>query len=74
VPPIFTLIRDNGKIDEAEMFRTFNMGIGLVLVVAREHADHCGGVLTSLGEAALIIGEVQAGWGGVEYVGGGAAR
>jgi phosphoribosylformylglycinamidine cyclo-ligase len=74
VPPIFTLIRKSGKIDEAEMFRTFNMGIGLVLVVAREHADQCGGLLTSLGETALIIGEVQAGSGGVEYVGGGAAR
>lgn len=74
VPPIFTLIRKSGKIDEAEMFRTFNMGIGLVLVVGGEHADHCGGLLTSLGEAALIIGEVQAGSGGVEYVGGGAAR
>ena len=69
VPPIFTLIRENGKIAEEEMFRTFNMGIGLVLVVAREHADHCRAVLASLGETAWIIGEVQAGSRGVEYAG-----
>lgn len=69
VPPIFTLIRKSGKIDEAEMFRTFNMGIGLVLVVAREHADHCRALLASLGETAWIIGEVQAGSRGIEYAG-----
>ena len=69
VPPIFTLVRENGKIAEEEMFRTFNMGIGLVLVVAREHADHCRVVLASLGETAWIIGEVQAGSRGVEYAG-----
>ncbi|MBI3027963.1 MAG: phosphoribosylformylglycinamidine cyclo-ligase [Candidatus Rokubacteria bacterium] len=69
VPPIFTLIRETGKIAEEEMFRTFNMGIGLSLVVAREHADHCRALLTSLGETAWIIGEIQAGSRGVEYVG-----
>lgn len=69
VPPIFTLIRETGKIAEEEMFRTFNMGIGLVLVVAREQADHCRALLASLGEAAWIIGEVQAGSRGVEYAG-----
>ena len=69
VPPIFTLIRENGKIAEEEMFRTFNMGIGLVLVVAREQADHVRGLLGSLGETAWIVGEVQAGSRGVEYAG-----
>ena len=74
VPPIFTLIQESGKIAEDGMFRTFNMGIGLVLVVAREHAVHCRGLLTSLGETVWIIGEIQAGSGGVEYAGGGAGR
>jgi phosphoribosylformylglycinamidine cyclo-ligase len=69
VPPIVTLIRENGKIAEDEMFRTFNMGIGLVLVVAREHADHCRTLLASLGETAWIIGEVKAGPRGIEYAG-----
>jgi phosphoribosylformylglycinamidine cyclo-ligase len=69
VRPIFALIKESGKIAEAEMFRTFNMGIGLVLVVAREHVDHVRGQLASLGETAWIIGEVQAGSRGVEYTG-----
>ncbi len=69
VPPIFALIRESGKIAEDEMFRTFNMGIGLVLVVAREQADHARGLLASLGETAWIIGEVQAGSRRVEYAG-----
>ncbi len=74
VPPIFALIRDRGAIAEDEMFRTFNMGIGLVLVVAREHADHCRALLTSLAETAWPIGEIVAGPRGVEYVAGGAGR
>ncbi len=71
VPAIFALIRESGKIAEAEMFRTFNMGIGLVLVVAREQCDHVTGLLASLGETAWIVGEVQAGSRGVEYAGAG---
>jgi phosphoribosylformylglycinamidine cyclo-ligase len=74
VLPIFALIREAGQVAEDEMFRTFNMGIGLVLVVAREHADHCRGLLTSLGETVWLIGEVMAGSRGVEYAGGEAGR
>ena len=70
VPPIFTLIQDRGQIAEDEMLRTFNMGIGLVLVMAREHADHARRLLASLGESVSIIGEIQAGSRGVEYAGG----
>jgi phosphoribosylformylglycinamidine cyclo-ligase len=70
VHPIFTLIRENGKIAEDEMFRTFNMGIGLVLVLAREHAEHARGLLSSLGETVSVIGEIVAGSRGVEYTGG----
>ena len=69
VPPIFVLIRESGKIAEAEMFRTFNMGIGLVVIVAAEHAEHARGLLASLGETVSVIGEVQAGSRGVEYAG-----
>ena len=38
VPPIFTLIQERGLVPDPEMFRTFNMGIGLVLIVAPEQA------------------------------------
>jgi phosphoribosylformylglycinamidine cyclo-ligase len=69
VPPIFALIRESGKIAEAEMFRAFNMGIGFVVIVAAEHAEHARGLLASLGETVSVIGEVQAGSRGVEYTG-----
>jgi phosphoribosylformylglycinamidine cyclo-ligase len=69
VPPIFALLQERGKIADAEMLRTFNVGIGLVLVVAPEHADHCRALLASGGETAWIIGDVRAGERGVEYAG-----
>lgn len=36
IPPIFTILRQLGQLDDTEMYRTFNMGIGLVLIVAEE--------------------------------------
>ncbi len=74
VPSVFALLRDRGEIAGEEMYRTFNMGIGLVLVVSREHCDHVRGLLASFGETAWIIGEVVAGSPGVEYAGGEIAR
>lgn len=71
VPPIFRLIKDGGPVDEAEMFRTFNNGIGLVMVVrARDEAralEH----LDALGEKAFAIGEIARGKGAprVEFTG-----
>ncbi|MDI3533790.1 MAG: phosphoribosylformylglycinamidine cyclo-ligase [Thermosediminibacterales bacterium] len=59
--PIFRLIQETGEIEEREMYRTFNMGIGMVLVVSPEETD---GVLSHLkkqGENAVVIGEVKNG-------------
>ena len=39
VPPIFGLIQQLGQIDEAEMMRVFNMGLGMLLVLSAEQAD-----------------------------------
>jgi len=61
VPPIFQLIRDTGGIADFEMYRTFNMGIGMVLIVARHRAIEIVEQLESLGERAFIIGEVRKG-------------
>lgn len=69
VPPIFALIQEHGRVHEAEMFRTFNMGIGFVLVVAPEHAEHARRLLTSFRETVSVIGEVGEGPPGVEYAG-----
>jgi phosphoribosylformylglycinamidine cyclo-ligase len=59
--PIFQLIQQVGNVPDAEMFRTFNMGIGMVLLVAREAAAPVVQRLQEAGEAAAIIGYVQDG-------------
>lgn len=71
VPPIFALIRERGGVSEEEMFRTFNMGLGLVLVVAPAEAEHARALLGSLGASAFVVGEIREGETGVEYAGGG---
>ncbi|MCX8116504.1 MAG: phosphoribosylformylglycinamidine cyclo-ligase [Desulfobacterota bacterium] len=58
VPPIFPFLKAMGKIEEEEMFRTFNNGIGMVLVVPRDEADKILGRLRALGEKAFLIGEI----------------
>ncbi len=59
VPALFRLIQQTGAIDDEEMFRTFNMGLGIVLAVA---ADEAGAVLEALPEA-WVCGEVVPGSG-----------
>lgn len=61
VPPIFRFIQEMGGIPEQEMFRTFNMGIGMVLFVARESGPAIVQRLHQAGESAAIIGEIQSG-------------
>ncbi len=62
VPGVFQAIARHGEVEEAEMYRVFNMGIGLVLVVAPGEAER---VRSELG--AIRIGEVDEGAGGVAY-------
>ncbi|MBM3161831.1 MAG: phosphoribosylformylglycinamidine cyclo-ligase [Chlorobi bacterium] len=57
-PVIFDIIRREGDVPEDDMRRTFNLGIGLVMVVRRESAGSMMGHLTSIGENAYIIGQV----------------
>lgn len=61
VPPIFTLLQEKGGIENSEMHRTFNMGIGMVLVVAAHRAMDIVAKLQECGETASIIGEVHKG-------------
>ncbi|MEQ9315698.1 MAG: phosphoribosylformylglycinamidine cyclo-ligase [Henriciella sp.] len=60
IPEVFNWLQAEGRVDEDEMHRTFNMGIGLVFAVAKADADAVLAELTSLGEAPVVIGEVQA--------------
>ena len=58
-PPIFSLLEEAGKVDQFEMYRTFNMGIGMVLSVAEQDVDDILARLQGLGETAWLVGEVQ---------------
>ncbi len=71
IPPIFKLIQNGGGIEEAEMFRTFNCGIGLVLIVRAKDEGPVKKMLKRLGEKAYTIGEIALRKGGpeVEYRG-----
>ena len=56
--PIFKLIQKVGNIDERDMFNTFNMGVGMCAVVAKEDAQKAIDVLKANGEDAYLIGEI----------------
>jgi phosphoribosylformylglycinamidine cyclo-ligase len=68
--PIFTLIQEQGQISAYDMYRTFNMGLGMIVVVAPEYADQTVAHLSQLGENAYVIGSVGAGDQGVRFTGG----
>ena len=63
VPPIFGMIQEGGQIPEDEMFRTLNMGIGMVVVVAPEDHHDVEHSLERRGETSFLIGSVVAGEG-----------
>jgi phosphoribosylformylglycinamidine cyclo-ligase len=58
VPPIFSFLQEQGGLDQSEMFRAFNNGIGMVLLVAEEDADDIMLRLKGLKEKAFVIGEI----------------
>src|SRR5687768_1865644 len=71
IPPIFTVLQNMGRIERDEMYRVFNMGIGLVVVVAQHDADAVIARLAALGDKGYVIGEMAAEVSGhplVEYV------
>jgi len=64
--PIFMVIQKFGRISKAEMYRAFNMGIGMAVVVKKKEAEKALKVLKATGEKALPIGEIVKGKGKVE--------
>ncbi len=58
--PLFEVLREAGKLEEKELYRTFNYGIGMVLVVRKNTADDILSRLQGLKEQAYIIGEIAA--------------
>jgi phosphoribosylformylglycinamidine cyclo-ligase len=61
IPPVFRWLQQGGGVDDAEMFRAFNMGVGLILVCAADAADTLVTDLRNAGESPWIVGEVVAG-------------
>lgn len=59
VLPIFDLIAKEGNISERNMFNTFNMGVGMSIVVAREEAEKAVEILKANGEDAYVIGKIE---------------
>ncbi|HEX9707091.1 MAG TPA: phosphoribosylformylglycinamidine cyclo-ligase [Steroidobacteraceae bacterium] len=61
--PVWDWIRQSGRISDVEMHRTFNCGIGMIVVLARSEADAAMELLRVTGEQASVIGEVATGAG-----------
>jgi phosphoribosylformylglycinamidine cyclo-ligase len=58
VPQLFKTLQDLGSVEDAEMFRVFNMGVGMVAVVPGAETDAVVGRLQEAGEKAWVLGEV----------------
>ena len=64
-PAVFDWLQQTGRLADAEMYRTFNCGIGMVVVVSRDEANRAAQLLRDAGETVYAIGEVRAGTGQV---------
>jgi len=65
VPKIFSFLKAKGPVEESEMFRVFNMGIGFVLIVAEDFANSLSKKLTRSGETVYRLGRITTGTGKV---------
>ena len=65
-PAIFNWLQDKGNVAESELLRTFNCGIGMMVIVPTEVVDTAIACLTSNGESATLIGEIVSGSGQVQ--------
>ena len=59
MPPLFTWLQAQGNVAEDEMYRTFNCGIGMVVIVAKEYADAAESLLIEAGETVSVIGHIR---------------
>ncbi len=66
-PEIFQWLQSEGQVADDEMWRTFNCGIGLIIIVSPENAAKAKALLDQCGETAFHIGQIQAGRAGVVF-------
>ena len=72
MPAIASFVCDAAHLDEAEALKTFNMGLGMVLIVDPERAGEVEAALAKAGEATYRVGRIVAGEGKVRYANDGA--
>jgi len=68
LPPVFGWLAQNAGLEQGEMLKTFNCGIGMIVVAAPDRAEALAAMLTEAGESVSVIGQVTAGE-GVRYTG-----
>jgi phosphoribosylformylglycinamidine cyclo-ligase len=68
VPPIFGLIQRTGRIADSEMDRTFNQGLGMILVVGKKDVDRATKSLKKMRERYFIVGDISRGARGVSFI------
>lgn len=66
VPPIFTWLQEQGQVPQEDMYRTFNMGLGFLLIIKKDRLADVSADLTQRGVAFAQVGEIVAGDGPVE--------
>ncbi|MBR9884745.1 MAG: phosphoribosylformylglycinamidine cyclo-ligase, partial [Oceanospirillales bacterium] len=59
IPPVFKWLQEQGNVDQREMYRTLNCGVGMVICVPTEKADKALALLANEGETAWIIGSIE---------------
>lgn len=65
IPPLFEMLKKDGDIADQVMYNTFNMGIGMAIVIAPEQADEAIKIISELGEKPYILGEICDGTRGI---------
>ena len=68
IPAVFKLLQEKGNIPERDMFNTYNMGIGMSIIVSAATADKAIEVLKAQGEDAYVVGEIVKGDNKIELV------
>jgi phosphoribosylformylglycinamidine cyclo-ligase len=63
MPPVFGWLATAGRLDDAEMLRTFNCGVGMILIAEQARVDEVMAALRTAGEQPMVIGAVEAGRG-----------
>ena len=60
IPPVFQWLQEQGGVADREMIRTFNCGVGMVVVVPAEEVDEALALLRHNGESAWLLGQIEA--------------